>query len=322
MEKEKIEVLWFDDNPKESFILNASYENIKITTAENLDEGLKLLSKGYIYDALIFDVNYKKKSENEPSLIVHEVIDVVKKITNEKIPWFVLTAGDYEGIDYIKNMIVTTNWEKELGTKKFYSKFDKVDILFEDIKRTVKHFNSIEWQLKNKYYNVFEIFDLKNEFNALDNTEKNILMNLLVASEKNDSSSNPDHLNNIRKFIAGGIMKTLSNMGVIPLSLDKINKKSVHLGDKKFTESIPIHVQRAIHSIIETCQDGSHASNEGEEGKIPPQIDKLVREGNAPYLLYSLVYELLNILFWLKDFMASHNNKEQNLIDFKKIEKI
>ena len=32
--------------------------------------------------------------------------------------------------------------------------------------------------------------------------------------------------------------------------------------------------------------------------------------------------EWLNILFWLKDFMASHNNKEQNLIDFKKIEKI
>lgn len=322
MEKEKLEVLWFDDNPNQSFIINAGFENIKITPAENLNEGLKLLSKGYLYDAFIFDVNYKRTNEDESSLIVHEVIDVVKKITNEKIPWFVLTAGDYEGIDYIKNMIVTTYWEKELGTKKFYSKLDKDDILFDDIKKTVKYLKTPEWQTKNKYSEVFEIFDIKNEFNALDNFEKKILMDLLIAIENIDSASIPDHLNNIRKFVAGGVMKTLTNMGVIPFSIDKLNAKSYHLGQSKFSESIPIHVQRAFHSIISTCQDGSHSEKEIVDEKISPQIDKLVREGNAPYLLSSLVFEVLNILIWLKDFMVSHNDKEQNLINFKKIEKV
>jgi len=321
MEKEYFEVLWFDDISTPSFIFNAERENIKITPAENLDMGLKLISQGYLYDAFIFDVNYKLKREDEPSLVVTDVIKTVCEISEKKfkknIPWFVLSAGDYEGKEFIKKMIETSDWEKELKTKKFYDKENDTECLFENIKRTVRYLNSPEWAIKNKFRNVFEIFDVKNEFSALDNTEKNMLMELLISIEKNESSSNPNHLINMRKFVAGGVMKTLTNMGVIPLSIDNTNSKSSHLGNKKFIESIPIHVQRAFHSIISTCQDGAHSNKEFVDERIPPQIDKLVKEGNAPYLLYSLVYELLNIQFWLKGFMESHKNKEQNLIYFK-----
>ncbi len=67
---------------------------------------------------------------------------------------------------------------------------------------------------------------------------------------------------------------------------------------------------------VSTCQDGSHACNEGDDGEIPPQIDKLVRDGKAPYLLPSLVFEVLNILVWLKDFMINYSDKDKNLVTF------
>ena len=317
MDNKIFNVLWFDDNPKRSFIDIAGLSNIKITNAKDLEKGIGLLSSYQLWDAFIFDANYKKKEEEESSLMLSNTINEVVKITKDKVPWFVLTAGDFAGSEAISYIIPESKWENEFGTKRFYGKVSEdEEVLFEDIKKTVNRLNSIEWKTKNKFSDVLEIFNIENEAITFVETDKAFLLNLLITIESGHYSTETQYLNEIRKFVAGSIMKTLSNMGVIPAIVTDLNAKSKHLGDFRFIESIPVHVQRAFHSIISTCQDGSHAYNEGKGGKIPPQIDKLVREGKAPYLIYSLVYELLNILIWLKSFVCDFNCKDDNLKRF------
>ena len=57
------------------------------------------------------------------------------------------------------------------------------------------------------------------------------------------------------------------------------------------------------------------------EGKIPPIVEKSVKTGNAPYLLRSIILDLLTVLWWLKDFVKERD-KEINEIIFSTDESI
>lgn len=319
----KINTLWIDDKPNPDFVNWADEKfDIDIEVCTCHEDGMAALQNpNSNWDAVILDANCKITNDPHevPSLDsltasmfkIHEFC----KSYDKSIPWFVYTGGSYDGRKELQSRIPKRVWDD----RPYYNKPIDMNKLFENIKKAVE--KSDKWKMKKQYEKVFEIFENKSSINALGDTENSILLKLLIAKDSIKEASNPDHLNNIRKFIAGGVMKTIKKMGVIPEGITDLNVKSRHLGNIRFKNSIPIHIQRAFHAIISTCQDGSHGCNEGEEGEIPPQIDKLVREGNAPYLLSSLVYELLNILIWLKGFMESHNDKEQNLLYFKYIEK-
>lgn len=320
---DRYKVLWIDDDPSDEFIGEAKdYYQIDIDLKTCHNDGIAALKNpDNFYHAIILDANCKitNDEQEKPSLksLTESILEVHMYCTSKSIiPWYVYTGGGYEGFADLASRIPS---KREWDDRKYYNKPKDRYELFDNLKKSVKQINSIEWRLWNKHRQVFEIFDSKSPFLALDVQDRSMLIKLLVAAETTEESSNPAHLNNIRKFVAGGVIKTLSNMGVIPLTITKINGKSSHLGDKRFTESIPVHVQRAFYAIVSTCQDGSHSGKEVEEEKIPPQIDRLVREGKAPYLLPSLVYEILNILVWLKEFMISYGDKEANLKNFNSI---
>jgi hypothetical protein len=315
----KYSVLWIDDNPSEGF-LNEAFEyglEIEVKTCHN-DGIAALRDPNNSYDAIILDANCKiTNDDNEkPSLdsLTESILEVHTYCMSSKfIPWFIYTGGGYEGYANLESRISA---KRDWDDRKYYNKpIDRYN-LFENLKKVVEETNSKEWLIRNSYQLVFEVFETKSPYNALDSSDRATLLKLLVNIEFARETSNPDHLNNIRKFVAGGIMKTLSNMGVIPADITELNKKGRHLGDQRYKELIPVHVQRSFYSILSVCQDGSHSNKEAEEGKIPAQIDKLVREGNAPYLLQSLVFELLNILNWLKGFMVKNNDKEKNKVYF------
>ena len=56
-------------------------------------------------------------------------------------------------------------------------------------------------------------------------------------------------------------------------------------------EIIPIYIQRSIHSLVAITNPGSHRT----------VTDSDVAIGNAPYLIRSLIYEMLNVLCWCKN---------------------
>lgn len=319
---DRYKVLWIDDDPSDEFIGEAKdYYQIDIDVKTCHDDGIAALKNpDNFYHAIILDANCKitNDEQEKPSLesLNESILEVHAYCTSKSvvIPWFVYTGGGYEGYSNLESRISS---KREWDDRKYYNKPKDRYELFENLKKSVEKINSPEWRVWNKHRDGFRLFNTNSPFIALDENDKSMLLKLLIAVEVTEESRNPDHLNNIRKFIAGGVMKTLSNMGVIPNLITELNAKGAHLGDKRFREHIPIHIQRAFHSIISTCQDGSHSDKEAEEGKIPAQVDKLVREGKAPYLLNSLVFELLNILIWLNDFMIAFNEKDRNLVTFK-----
>lgn len=320
MDKYRYRVLWIDDDPSEEFV-NEAFEydlDIEVKTCHN--DGIMALKNKYNkFDAIILDANCKITNDvsEKPSLAaltesIHEVHSFCTLGT--LIPWFVYTGGGYEGFDDLAGRIPS---KREWDDRKYYNKPIDRYLLFKKLKLSVEQANSKGWKIWNIYRSVFEVFENKNPYNALDAKEKSTLLELLMAIDLPEESTKPRHLNELRKLVAGAIMKSLTNMGVIPSSIIELNGKSRHLADHRFKEAIPIHVQRSFYSIVSICQDGSHTEKEAEEGKIPAQIDKLVRDGEAPYLLRSLVFELLNILIWLNGFMNSYKDREKNLIDFK-----
>ena len=55
-------------------------------------------------------------------------------------------------------------------------------------------------------------------------------------------------------------------------------------------EVIPAYIQRSFHSAVTIANEGSHRL----------KIDEDTKDGTAPYLVQSTVFELLNILVWLQ----------------------
>lgn len=320
MEKYRYRVLWIDDDPSEEFVNEAFEYSLDIDVKTCLNDGINALnSTDNKYDAIILDANCKiTNDENEkPSLatLTDSIHDIDSFCTlGTLIPWFVYTGGGYEGFEDLAGRIHS---KREWDDRKYYNKPIDRYLLFDKLKIAVEQINSKDWKIWNIYRPVFDVFDNKSPYNSLDAKEKAILLELLMAIELPEESAKSRYLNDLRKLVAGAIMKTLTKMGVIPSTIVELNGKSRHLGDPRFKEAIPIHVQRSFFSIVSICQDGSHTEKEAEEDKVPAQIDKLVRDGEAPYLLKSLVFELLNILIWLKGFMLSYNDREKNLIDFK-----
>jgi len=318
MNGQKMKTLWIDDEPNNEFINFAFEFDIDIEVCTCHEDGMRALKNPKMsWAAVILDANCKMTNDSHetPSLesLNESILEIHKFCTSfdKFIPWFVYTGGAYEGFEQLESRISKKrNWDD----RKYYNKPKDKYELFDNIKKAVEKSN--EWKIKDDYNSVFELFNIISPYNELGDIESSMLLKLLLAKDSIVEATYPDHLNNIRKFIAGGVMKTLSNMGVIPASIKELNKKGKHLSDDRFKVNIPIHVQRSFHTIITVCQDGSHSGKEAEEGKIPAQIDKLVREGVAPYLLISLVYDLLNILIWLKGFMKTNSDRDKNLIDF------
>ena len=63
------------------------------------------------------------------------------------------------------------------------------------------------------------------------------------------------------------------------------------LGQRYMEELVPVYIQRAIHTCVDITNPGSHRS----------KTDADVKDGNAPYLIRSLIYNMLDILYWCKD---------------------
>lgn len=63
------------------------------------------------------------------------------------------------------------------------------------------------------------------------------------------------------------------------------------------TNYVPEYVKRSFHHCCEITQDGSHLL----------EIDNLLSKGQAPYVNNSLIYNMLNILYWC----ASHDKNQQ-----------
>ena len=108
---------------------------------------------------------------------------------------------------------------------------------------------------------------------------------------ENHEYDNADVFNKIRKVLEW-VMLYCNDIGLLSVKFKgtNLNECSKFLGDPKMLEVIPVYVQRSFHSAVTISNGGSHRDC----------INHDTKEGIAPYLVQSTVYELLNIIIWLQ----------------------
>ena len=273
-----INVLWIDDQPNNAFIDKAYNADIYIDVKTNVDDGISALLSSSVYDAIILDANCISHPDRSREPEITALGYALRKITEHKIttPWFVYSGGGFEGESSIE--ITVNAYERLYDDKSWYRKPGENDLLFDKIKAVV--LDSDMYQMKAKYPEIFAWYPNSKE-----------LVEILNHLEK-DISNDPSIFNAIRKEL-DWIMRYSYDHGLSSVRFTGSNlaECSSSMGKPELCSIIPLHIQRSVHSATAVCNEGSHRMS----------IDRLVREGKAPYLTRSTIFEFLNILYWLKD---------------------
>ena len=277
MSKKLYRIIWIDDQCKTNpgFILNARQQDIIVTAFEFVVDGIKELEKNYaLYDGIVLDVKclYDSHDEALRSMGFYEARKAISTLSAKKnliIPCYVYSGQpDYHSSEEFMNY---------LNKEKLYTKGDDDNLLIEDIKRAADMLPSTI--IRQKY--LYAVGKLPDNVSAE-------LIDILSYVE-DDITDNPDVFPKIRVII-NWLMDQLNDYGILAVKHNgaNINACSVYLGKKELKDIVPIHIQRSLHSCVDVCNNGSHRI----------EIFRTVQNGNAPFLIRSTVFELLNILRW------------------------
>lgn len=171
------------------------------------------------------------------------------------------------------------------SNKKLYRLESEVEKLFEDIKLEV---NS---QIEKRHEIIFDFC----------NDNEILIKELLTKLEEKDSHKDSSIPNKCRL-----IVERLRNKNIFDEELKNCNLKefSKRLNN---ANNVPEHIKRSLHSCITIGHEGSH------DGSSENHTTNMISYGKAPYLTKSLIYQLLNILYWCasiddKPFKPTYNS--------------
>ena len=272
----KYKILWIDDQYELLSELMERCEVVKgfeITKCRFAKEGMKIFESHLEeWSAIVLDAKVLMESLNEvPNLsglrYCRDRINELK--TRHYVPMFVFTGQpDLISNELFENMV-----------DKYYSKGDDDDQLIEDIISAADQ--QEDTQIIHKHQTVFDTWP----------ESKHDLLRILKVLEKEDWQNN-SVLNDVRK-IMNDVMTRLYERGICSVKHNgsNLSECSVAIGKRYMEDLVPIYIQRAIHSCVDITNSGSH--------RLETDFD--VKNNKAPYLVRSLIYNMLDILYWCKD---------------------
>lgn len=273
----KYKILWIDDKWKELDSFKDRCESPKhgmeIIPCKYSVDGMILFEKyleewsGVILDAkVLYD---KDAKEDKLTGLTYSLNKINELSHRRKIPYYIFTGQPDTASG-------TAFAEEHEGH--YYEKDQDEDRLIEDIKKNAD--TLVETQIKHEHQIVFEIWP----------EASHDLLRILKVLRDEDWQNN-SVLNDIRK-IMNDVMNRLYEHGFCTIEHDGSNlaECSRMIGKGYMEVIIPVYIQRAIHTCVAVTNPGSHRT----------KIDKDVANGNAPYLLRSLIYNMLDILYWCR----------------------
>ena len=288
----KYKILWIDDkwDELESFkdVCELPKHGMEIVPCKYSVDGMRLFEQyleewsGVILDAKVL-MDKDSKLDQLKGLAyslrkIHELTHV------RKFPYYIFTGQP--------DTASGTTFAEE-HSEHYYEKDHDEDRLIEDIKRNADAL--VDMQIVHKYQTIFDTWS----------QSRHDLLRILKAFNNEDWQNN-SVLNDIRKII-DDVVILLYNKGYCSVEPNGSNlaQCSRALCEGYMEELIPIYVQRSIHSLVAITNPGSHRTT----------TDSDVAVGNAPYLIRSLIFEMLNVLYWCNNIPS----EERDLI-FAKIE--
>lgn len=286
-----IEVLWIDDECKDSSgkltakalnIINMAFErDIKITPVLTYKEGIDMIDNNHLqWCAVILDIYNQKATREKPSDDYDEAREQIIRIQTkygQQEPYIFVLSGNEK---YKECPIRRPNYCQ----KNIYDKSGQdYELLFSDI---------VKIQSLSKLYACQEeyrdVLTIAKNFCGEETWRR--LLKVLHAITICHVKNNPALFNDMRKILED-IMLFLKKCEYSYFEKNEdnisLNKLSVYIGKDT---NIPEYIQRAFHTLDRVVQDGSHSE----------RVDCDVANSRAPYLLRSCVYELCNIIIWMR----------------------
>ncbi len=131
------------------------------------------------------------------------------------------------------------------------------------------------------------------------------LIDLLAELSNEKIKTDSDIPHKVRNVMENYVISLLLDNDIKPLQIKNGEKKELEKSKWKtnirgYSYAIeelkaPKHVQRSFHTISDLAPEGAHDTED-------THIQKLIREGTAPYLTTTLVYDLINVVVWCKKF--------------------
>lgn len=314
-----VNILWVDDESRDvngdltskgkSFISDAGWEGIEVTAFNHYYDALNELElHPTLYTAIVLDVEDDRANDGDKKdgfMEAMRSIDSFHGKQNQKEPYvFVFTGHDKYSSGDSKVMI-----KPDYASKNVYLKGSDSEILFEDIKKVAE--NSRLYQVFRKYDDVLKAAQHRFDTENLDN-----LREVIFRIEYEGKSTDDSILNIMRKILFYCFDHVPFDYPQLDGQGNRIENyaaKSKFIGDKRNSEVIAPYIQRYFHSLVEVLNVGSHSGDEVSSGndeknlkKKPVSVD--VKEGKAPYLLRTCMYELFNIIIWLDQDKFSLNH--------------
>lgn len=319
--RKKYNVLWIDDEwdimpmfKKEC----EEFNNIHLVPYKTRKAGIDALMRDIDYwDAVLLDAKMLDENENEaPSLKgLRKATQKLDELTiRRNIPRFISTGQP--------DLISDNNFKEGYGD--YYVKGNDDEKLINDIKEAVA--NSDRLQIRTKYYEVFSaLSDL-----GINQYTDNILMDILMPLHypANEPNFKPIyHYNQLRQLVEY-IFRACHKVGLVPdqCVIDgkvNLNQSSLYLAGKdaekigirygeKGERVIPDYIESIIRSVLEFGNIHSHTVELSEEDT--QKIDKILKSAKSRFIIYGLTLQLCEVVVWFAEYIANHNDKEENLV--------
>ncbi len=302
-------VIWFDDEHEnlDQIKEKAWLNDIELIGFDNAQDGLSELEKNPLkYDAAILDGNfYHEKglvgmaTDDRAFGIVARKLDQLPDL--KMLPWFILSGQ--MNFTREKNSLAAT-----FKDNKVYDKLKGSDL--EELWKAIKleSAKQPETVIRHQYQKVFEVCTAKY---IGEGPQKDLLEILKKEKSINNFHDSELHFNQIRKILED-IFLALNRYGLLPdffitggvklnpsaKFLSGLEESNYYLESAIFPEVIKNHVR----NILSICQPAAHRSH----------ISSFMKELNSPFLLFSITYQLLDVLVWLKKCIDENGDYEKN----------
>ena len=283
---DKIKVLWMNngDESLHTFSLKASDNYIMVETCQSIAKCAEMLSSQHSkWHVLLLNIDYEIKEGRLKGTRKTNSIDI--DFINNKVkgtPYYLVTDG--EKLSRSANTLV------KLIKKKVYYLKKEADLLFQRIKLDYEQLIPVRYEKICRFCQYPGLIDL---------------LKILESNDKKESIERNSKIPNQVRIVLEWLKKDslLFKGKAIPAYIQlKIEKEKDYKKEKPIDEQplnifskivghssiVPVYVKRSIYACTSTNQRGSHYTD----------INKAILAGSAPYVTRSLIYELLNILYW------------------------
>ncbi|MFC6998086.1 hypothetical protein [Rufibacter roseus] len=313
-------ILWIDDKIEEfdDFVILADNNCIDLEGYKSFEEGFNVLENdlikydGVLLDALFFAKKDQVRGEEDVEGLVKAVSRLNELKSQKLMPWFILSGQD-------------SFTKEQNGILKAYNKrcFDKkngddLEALLELIKVEA---NGVEdTKIRHMFPRAFDACE------ALGAEAQKFLLQILKSTQTPATPFDDKLYFTQIRIILEQLFREANKQGLLHdkcLEGGKVNlsesclflagKDTKHLGIKCGKAHLPKIIADNAWAIVSITGAASHTEGENTpEGRA--SIAEYRKYVDTPYLLYSLTFQLIDILIWFKSYFIDNPDKEKNQV--------